>query len=380
MARSVARRALTQRRVPPYQSERKRIWLIRPDHLGDVLFLRPGLKRLKQQLPDWHVTLMIGPWSRTIVDNDPNVDEIVEFPFPGFTRAVSSSPAEPYRLLFEAAALQRNQRPQAAVILRDDHWWGALAAHQAGVPIIVGSEHPEMHGLLTDAVDVAGMHSVARNTTLLDLAAERLGSAVKLPPANDNSDPLRWEINDNDRRSAGRILANCGVERPYIVIHPGSGAPVKLWPAERWADVVTSLDRRGIAAVLTGSASEKPYLDRIASLTGLPVQTLGGQTSIGELAAVFEKSLAVAGVDSGPLHLAVAVGKPTVQLYGPSDVRIYGPWGDPALHPVIKVGMSCPKCGNLALNRPVGAGCMVAIRVEQVTDAICQILHERNRQ
>ena len=127
---------------------------------------------------------------------------------------------------------------------------------------------------------------------------------------------------------------------------------------------------------MTGSASEKPYLDRISSLTPSKVHTLGGQTTIGELGAVFERSVMVAGVDSGPLHLAVAVGKPTVHLYGPSDVATYGPWGDPALHPVIKVRMSCPECGNLALSRPAGTGCMVAIRVEQVTDAIYKLLRE----
>jgi hypothetical protein len=61
LARSVVRRTLAQRHLPPYEPEGKRVWLIRPDHLGDLLFLRPGLKRLRQQLPDWHITLMIGP-------------------------------------------------------------------------------------------------------------------------------------------------------------------------------------------------------------------------------------------------------------------------------------------------------------------------------
>jgi heptosyltransferase III len=376
LARSVVRRTLAQRHLPPYEPDGKRVWLIRPDHLGDLLFLRPGLKRLRQQLPDWHITLMIGPWSRAVVANDPNVDEIVELPFPGFTRRSSNNPAEPYRLLFEAAALIREQRPRAVVILRDDHWWGALAARYAGVPIIVGSEHPEMRGLLTDTTSVAGLHAVARNSRILGRAAARLGNAVDLQPANYVNDTLYWAVSENDRASVRQKLAESGVEPPFMVIHPGSGAPVKLWPAERWAEVATSISRWKIGIVLTGSASEKPYLDRISALIPSKVHTLGGQTTIGELGAVFERSVMVAGVDSGPLHLAVAVGKPTVHLYGPSDVVIYGPWGDPALHPVIKVGMSCPECGNLALSRSAGTGCMVAIRVEQVTDAIYKLLRE----
>jgi heptosyltransferase-2/heptosyltransferase-3 len=127
---------------------------------------------------------------------------------------------------------------------------------------------------------------------------------------------------------------------------------------------------------MTGSASEKPALDRIAALADAKVHVFGGRTTLGELAAIFERSLAVAGVDSGPLHLAVAVGKPTLHLFGPSDLSTYGPWGSPQSHRVIKEEMTCPKCGNLAPNRPAGCGCMVAIREEQVTSAIFDLLKE----
>lgn len=373
LARSMIREALLRRPVEPYEPDDQHVLIVRPDHLGDLLFVRPALKRFREQLPGMRLTLMVGPWSQAIVEYDKNVDEIVTFPFPGFTRAKPDNPTEPYRLLFEAAKLIRDRRPAAVVILRDDHWWGALAARQAGVPIIVGSDHPVMHGPLTDHVTVGGLHAVARNAVVFDSAAKRLGSSVELPPADFHNAPLIWEIQDTDRHRARQLLANLGVERPFVVIHPGSGAPVKLWPAERWAQMAGRIGDAGYAVVLTGSESEVPLLRRISSSAG-SLHSLGGQTTIYELAAVFEAAQAVLGVDSGPLHLAVAAGAPTVHLYGPSDVATYGPWGDPGRHRVIKAAMTCPDCGNLDPSRPEGSGCMVAIGVEQVNDAFCGLV------
>jgi lipopolysaccharide heptosyltransferase III len=373
LARSMIREALLHRPVEPYKPDNERVLIVRPDHLGDLLFVRPALKRVRRQLPGMRLTLMVGPWSQAIVENDEAVDEIVTFPFPGFTRAKPGDPSEPYRLLFEAAKLIREQRPAAVVILRDDHWWGALAARQAGAPIIVGSDHPAMHALLTDDVSVDRSHAVARNAAIFDAAARRLGSTIELPPPDVDNTPLIWEIQEADRQRVRQLLANNGVERQFAVIHPGSGAPVKLWPVERWAQMADRISDAGYAVVLTGSESEVPLLRRVASSAG-SVRSLGGQTTIRELAAVFEQAQAVLGVDSGPLHLAVAVGAPTAHLYGPSDVATYGPWGDPARHRVIKAAMTCPDCGNLDPHRPEGSGCMLAIGVEQVDDAFSRLV------
>jgi heptosyltransferase-2/heptosyltransferase-3 len=148
---------------------------------------------------------------------------------------------------------------------------------------------------------------------------------------------------------------------------------VKLWPVERWAAVADRIVSLGYSIVLTGSESELQLLRRIVSSASAS-HSLGGQTTIGELAAVFEQAQAVLGVDSGPLHLAVATGTPTIHLYGPSDVGIYGPWGDPTRHRVLRAGLTCPACGDLDPNRPEGSGCMLAIQIEQVVAACHELV------
>lgn len=374
LARFMTREVLTRRHIKSYDPEPRRIVLVRPDHLGDVLFLRPALKRVRARLPGWHITLAVGPWSVPVVDDDPNVDEILEIPFPGFSRTVAARPWQPYEVLLDWADQVRCGRPQAAVILRDDHWWGALLAQQAGVPTIIGADRAELNGLLTDSTALTTVHWVARNIEMIDFAARKLVGPAAEAPATPETDPLIWNVTDDDRSAASKIIKSTDPSRPFVVIHPGSGAPVKLWSTRRWAHVAEAVAMAGFDVVLTGSRAEEDYLRQIASFTGATVRLIAGRTSLRELAAIFERSALVAGVDSGPLHLAVALGRPTVHIFGPSDAAQYGPWGDPRRHLVIRAGLRCPQCGNLNLSRPQGAGCMTAVSEREVLDAVHGLL------
>ena len=106
------------------------ILVIRPDHLGDLLFTTPALRLLRQNYPGARITALVGPWGAPILANNPHVDEIITLPFPGFTRQAKPSPWQPYTLLRHWARRLRGQY-DLAFVLRFDHWWGALLAQQA---------------------------------------------------------------------------------------------------------------------------------------------------------------------------------------------------------------------------------------------------------
>lgn len=373
-ARTVVLQALRNVPVEPYEPAERRLWLLRPDHLGDLLFLRPALARLRTRLPDWHITLAVGPWSGAVMADDTNVDEIVELRFPGFERSASGNPAAPYKVLFAEAQRLRAARPVAVIVLRDDHWWGALLGRRAGSPLIIGAWHEEMRGLLTDSLPLKGCHSVERNIELVEFTAAKLGSTAAAAPATPENDPLRWAVTDDDRAAARTLLRSIGMDAPYAVIHPGSGAPVKLWPVDRWARVARNLRALGLGIVLTGSNAERVSVEEITVAANGAARSLAGKTTVRTLAALFEGAQIVAGVDSGPLHLAVAVGSPTVHLFGPSGARRFGPWGDPSSHRVVTAGMCCGSCGDLSLIRPEGAGCMIAIQENDVIDVLRELL------
>jgi len=230
-----------------------------------------------------------------------------------------------------------------AVVLRFDHWWGALLAYLAGIPRRVGYGVAEVRPFLTEAVSyVPGRHEVEQNLALVERVVSR-----KLQVA---SAPLEFHPSAEDGAFAEEFLAEHGIGEGdlLVCIHPGAGAPVKLWREEAWAQVGDALTRRyGAKIILTGSAGERPLCRAIARRMAAEPIVAAGETTLGGLAALMARSRLVLGVDSGPLHLAVAVGAPTVHLYGPVDSRTFGPWGDPARHAVVTSDMDCIPCNRL---------------------------------
>jgi len=326
------------------------ILLIRPDHLGDLLFTTPALRALRESFPQARITGLVGPWAEAVVASNPCLDEVMLCPFPGFTRQPKRSIIEPYVVLGRYARLLREKEFDLAVVLRFDHWWGALLAYLARIPHRVGYDIAEVKPFLTDAVPyVPGRHEVKQNLALVE-AVSGQPPLRRLDGHPSQGFPLEFPLRAQDQEFATRYLAEQGVgdDDPLVCIHPGAGAPVKLWRKEGWARVADALvERYGAKVILIGSASEKPLVQAIAEQMASQPLVAAGQTTLGGLAALMARCRLVLGVDSGPLHLAVAVGTPTVHLYGPVDSRTFGPWGDPARHVILASDMDCIPCNRL---------------------------------
>lgn len=324
-----------------------RLLLLRPDHLGDLLLLGPALDLLARRRPDLRLTLLVGPWSRAVAERLPGGAAVETYPFPWFDRG-------PRRArLWVAAALWREARRlrgrfDAALVLRDDDSVSARLVAWAGIPLRLGHGHGGPRPWLNRALPPAppARHVAALN---LDLAALALGAA---PPPGDWSpadQPLGFALSPEETEAAALREAGAGSGVPWgIAIHPGSGAAVKRWQAGRWADLACRLLAPGEPLLLTGGAAEANLTAELAAL--LPdrrVIDLAGRTDLGTLAALFAGCRLVLGPDSGPLHLAVAVGTPTVHLFGPADARRFGPWGPTARHRVVASTLDCAPCGRL---------------------------------
>jgi ADP-heptose:LPS heptosyltransferase len=353
----------------PVSGPPKRILLIRPDHLGDLLFCTPALHALRAAWPAAHITACVGPWSAAILRHNRDVDTVRTLPFPGFARQAGQGPWQPYRLLWHEGQRLRDEHFDLAIVLRFDHWWGAWLAQRAGIPQRVGYAVAECQPFLTQAVPYqTGRHEVVQNLALIEaVMRQRIAAPARLTfpiPADAQAWVHTW------RAAAG--LA----EQPYVVVHPGAGAPVKLWPAPAWAGVIDGLRDRGLPVVLTGGAAER---DLVAGITGQvhgPVHALAGATDLDQLAALMQQSCLTVGLDSGPLHLAVAVGVPTVHLYGPVATATFGPWGDPARHRVLTSDWACVPCNRLdfAAAELPRHPCVRALTPGSVLQAIDEVL------
>ena len=354
----------------------RRILLIRPDHLGDLLFTTPALRLLREQLPGAHLTALVGSWGKAALANNPCVDAIQTLEFPGFTRKPKPSLLAPYRYLREAARTLRAQNFDAAVILRFDHWWGAWLAALAGIPRRIGYDVAEVSPFVNDRVRYEkGRHEVTQNLRL----AAHLAGALE-PTVTPNSTPLEFFPSPADDEAARRFLQANEVDEGegFAVLAPGSGARVKLWRAEGFARVAEALrERWRLKIVVVGSGdAELALAEHIAAQSRAPALNAVGRTTLAQLAALFARAAIVVGVDSGPMHLAVAMRAPAVHLFGPVSAGLFGPWGDPSRHVVLTSGLACIACNRLDYtdDEIPAHPCVPLIREQAVLAAVETIL------
>lgn len=324
----------------PGEEGRLRILVIRPDHLGDVLFVTPALRALRAALPEAHIACLVGPWSAQVVSNNPHLDEVLICPFPGFARQPKKNVLEPYLLLRSHARALRFKAFDVALVMRFDHWWGAMLAYWAAIPRRIGYDLPPVTPFLTERVAYpTGSHEVEQN---MRLVTALLGKTV------GQAGPLEFHPQAEAVRSIRALLGSVDDGRGLLCLHPGAGAPVKLWRPEGFAEVGDSLARKyGLQVLITGSADERRLAEEISTRMNARPLVMAGQTTLDELAALMAQCRLVIGVDSGPLHLAVSQGVPTIHLFGPTDHRLFGPWGDTTRHVVITGDMECAPCNRL---------------------------------
>ncbi len=324
-----------------------RILVVRPDHIGDVLLITPALRLLRQAFPESEITVLVGPWSEAALANNPHVDRIRTCRFPGFDRSQPRQGLRAYRQLWDEAAHLRKEGYQVALNLRPDFWWGAALAAFAGIPYVWGYDVPECASFLTHAQPVAqDEHQAVTNLRLVQAAAA-VGS-----PVEEVGTDLQFDFTHDDERTAAALLRAAGIpaDATLVAIHPGSGAAIKNWSASGWHAVGNALARDNrLYFVVTAGPGEQELAHAVVA--GLPQEctVLAGQTSLGALAALYARCALVLGPDSGPLHLAVAVGTPSVTLYGASDPVRFGPWGPNARHRTVISSIPCRHCGYLAL-------------------------------
>jgi ADP-heptose:LPS heptosyltransferase len=315
-----------------------RVLLIRPDHLGDVLLTMPAVHALRAALPYIELHALVGPWSAEVVASYPDFDAVLTLPFPGFSRRPGGNWRSPYELAFRSAGHLRRIGYERAIILRPDHWWGAMLAKLAGIPERVGHDLPDVAPFLTHRIPYQRQHAVLQSLRLVErwtgtVAPEETG--------------FRLPIETSDRLYIDGQLREWGIDpqQKVICIHPGSGTRVKLWADDRWAQVAGALrEQFNAPVVFTGGDHELPLVQRIAASMNHSPCLMVGNTNVAQLAALFSRAQVVLGPDSGPLHLAVAVGAPTVTLFGPADPDEFGPWGSPEKHAVLTSNIGCRPC------------------------------------
>ena len=322
----------------------RRILVLKPDHMGDVLLASPALYALRQRHPRATITLAVGPRGEEVARRLPAVDAVIVLPFPGLDPASQVGVLQRWLLLLRQARRWRGHF-DAALLLRDDYYWGAMLLAAARIPIRLGVATPHCTPFLSRSVaKVAREPAAAQHLRVAEiLSAEQPG-----PPGWTTTRRLRFAAHPVTALASIREGAGMRAKEPYLLLHPGSGAAVKLWTAERWAAVLLEMHARvGLRTLVVAGEREHDLVAPIVRLAASAAIGLSMAPDIDLLAALMGEARLVLGVDSGPLHLAAAVDVPSVRLYGPVDPLVYGPWADPLRHRSVASNLLCAPCYRL---------------------------------
>lgn len=316
----------------------QRLLCIRLDSLGDVLMTTPAIRALKQAQPQRHITLLTSPSGAALAGMLPDVDEFISYEAPWMKHPHrNASPADDWQMVSQLA---ENGFDAAVIftVFSQNPLPAALMCHLAGIPLRLAYCRENPYQLLTSWLpdndsQLRIRHEVRRQ---LDLVA-----AVGCRPHDER---LHMAVPPAAAAKARGLLAEQGIVplHPWIVVHPGSTAASRRYPPEMFAVVIRELvDRHGLRVVLTGSSAEQPLIDAIQARLRKPIGSLAGQLALGELAAVLASAPLLLSNNTGPVHMAAALGTPVVDLYALTNPQ-HTPWMVPSR--VLSHDVPCKYC------------------------------------
>ncbi len=365
----------------------RRVLVVMLRHHGDVLLTSPVHTALRQAAPQAEIDALIYRETLPMLAFNPDLTKIHTIDR-GWKKAgaVNHARAE-WRLL---SALK--ERRYDLVIHLTDHRRGAWLARALAPRHAVAPRLRDETGIAAafwkasfthryaNASSVGPGAALARRHTVdqnLD-ALRRLGLAIDAPP------PLKMVAGEQGEREADGLLARLGVDGPFIAMQPTSRWSFKCWSVANNAALIASLLRRGETVVLSCAPDDREramiaaIVAAVHASPGVPVERLKLATDDGtlnRLAAVIAKARLFVGIDSAPMHIAAAMGTPTVALFGPSGAFNWGPWR--VTHRVVcSDSHACRPCGQDGCGGGKISDCLVTLPVGTVLAAIDDLTRE----
>ncbi|AGF72110.1 glycosyltransferase family 9 protein [Corynebacterium halotolerans] len=340
----------------------KKVLVARLDSVGDVLVTGPAIRAVAAHPEVGEVTLLCGPQGRAAAELLPGPSEIFTWASPWTIVPAPSADAAHIETL---RAFVAERGFDEAVIFTSFHQSPlplALVLRMAGVPRISGAS-VDFPGSLLD-VRLKPGEDFPEDQPEVERALGIAEAAGYPLPAGDDGRMRVADPAGSFFGSAGHTFAE--QTAPYVVVHPGAAVPARMWPAERSAAAVELLAERGHTVVVTGGAGEKELTAWVAGESGID---LGGVTDLRQTAEVLSRASVVVSGNTGPAHLAAAVGTPVVSLFSPVVPPIrWAPYGVP----VELLGDQTAACrGTRARDCPVpGHPCLSSVTAGEVADAV----------
>jgi lipopolysaccharide heptosyltransferase II len=338
---------------------------VRLDSLSDVLMCTPAIRAIRDTFPAARLTLLTSHSGAAAAPYIAELDNVIAYRAPWMKHSASHGAA------IDCACIDRlaQARFDAACIFTSysqSALPAAMLCHMAGIPVRLAHCRENPYQLLTHWVAETEpenlRHEVQRQ---LDLVAS-IG-------CNTNNARLSFRVRDADTLAVLAHTAALGIapDTKWILLHPGATAPSHRYPAEHWSTLIDLLARRtGLPMILTGDMSEREMISEILNGCASQVHTLAGQLNLGQLGAAIRLAALVVSNNTGPAHMAAAIGTPLVNLYALTNPQ-HTPWQ--VDHRVLFHDVPCRFCQKSIC--PQGHhDCLRKIAPDSVADAVCSLL------
>ena len=344
----------------------KKILVIAPSWIGDTMLMQPMLARLKQRHPGVQIDVIAPPWTAPLLHQMAEVHEVILNHFPHGTLKLAAR----FRLGRQLRAAQYDQ----AIVLPNSSK-SALPPFFAGIPLRTGFIGEMRFGLLNDARRL--------KKSALPLMIERFAQLAEMP-GHPISRPIAHPTLEVSTEQRQRTLGKLGLSlnQPVAIFCPGAEyGPAKRWPIPYFAELAQNLRTRGYAVWLLGSPKDQEIGDKIVALGNNASRNLCGQTDLAEAIALLSCADLVVSNDSGLMHIAAALDRPMLALYGSSSPDFTPPLSAKA-H-IIKLDLPCSPCFKREC--PLGHfNCMIKLTPSQVAQQLplpsIEKIHEKSTQ
>jgi heptosyltransferase-1 len=332
----------------------KNILIVKLSAIGDVIHALPVAHALKQTYPQARITWVVEKPAYGLLTDNPDIDEIIIFDKPKFKSLAG--------LLTQGPKLSKELKMHQfdlAIDLQGLFKSAAIAYLSGAAKRVVYCNARELSHWVGQRI--CGQHKEGH-------IVERYLDVARYLGCNITTVAFPIHITKAEAQTAEAIANHAGLrlEQPYAVLAPGTNWVSKCWPATHFAALADKLYASNIIPVIIGGSSDNSLAQEIIANTAIPPIDLTGKTSLKQLAYLVKQAQCFVGGDTGPMHLAVAVGTKAVTMFGPTDPHRNGPYGDK--HTILRSPLSCAGCWQRKC--PQGDDCMSAISVDTVFAAV----------
>ncbi|MGD0275015.1 MAG: lipopolysaccharide heptosyltransferase II [Syntrophales bacterium] len=343
------------------------ILIIKLSAIGDVVHTLPSLALLRKLYPNTHITWVIEEAASYLIFGHPDLDQVIISRRKAWIEDLKRGKIWP--VAREVHSFFKALRSQSYDMVIDFHGLfksAVMVAISGGKRKIGYDSLQEMSGLFYNEriPEDMGKHAVDRYMDFIRYLDRKDGLGNNMPVL------FHIPIQETNHRRVEALLAEHGLDihKSFVAVNPLALWETKLWSDEKFAELGDRIvNELNIPVVFTGSQSA--YTDGIGRRMHRPSIHLGGKTSLKDLAALYGKASLLVTTDSGPMHIAAAVGTPVVALFGPTDPVRTGPYGEK--HIVIRKDLACSPC--FKKDCPTRQ-CLEEVEVEDVFAAVKHIL------